>query len=74
MNGQSREGRVIITERPDLELLYRLRLNRTMSGIEKVNYSTIEGDPFLYKDFVSGSLTLKTGETLPLYLDRKSVV
>jgi hypothetical protein len=66
MNGQ--ESRIIITERPDLELLYRLRLNRTMSGIEKVNYSSIDGDPFLYKDFVPGNLTLKTGETLPLYL------
>jgi hypothetical protein len=66
MNGQ--ESRINITERPDLELLYRLRLNRTMSGIEKVNYSTIEGDPFLYMDFVPGSLTLKTSETLPLYL------
>jgi hypothetical protein len=66
MNGQ--ESRLIITERPDLELLYRLRLNRTMSGIEKVNYSSIDGDPFLYKDFVPGNLTLKTGETLPLYL------
>jgi hypothetical protein len=39
-----------------------------MSSIEKVNYSSIDGDPFLYKDFVPGSLTLKTGETLPLYL------
>jgi len=61
-------GNVSITERPDLELLSRLRLNRTISGTEKVNYSSIQGDPFLYKDFVSGSLTLKTGETLPLYL------
>jgi hypothetical protein len=61
-------GNITITERPDLELLSRLRLNRTMGGIEKVNYSKIDGDPFLYKDFVPGSLTLKTGETLPLFL------
>ncbi len=55
-------------ERPDMELLSRLRLNRTMSGIEKVNYSNIQGDPFLFKDFIPGSITLKTGEALPLYL------
>jgi hypothetical protein len=69
ITGQAVDGGYRSTiERPDMELLSRLRLNRTMTGIEKVNYSNIIGDPFLYKDFIPGSLTLKTGETLPLYL------
>ncbi len=67
MNGQA-DGGTVITERPDLELLNRIRLEHNMKSREEVSYETIDGDPFLYKDFVPGSLILKTGENIPLNL------
>jgi len=66
INGQSNEGTITITERPDLELLNRIRLEHNMKAREEVSYEKIEGDPFIYKDFVPGSLYLKTGENIPL--------
>ncbi len=64
--GQLNEGTIITTERSDLELLSRLRLNHNMNAREEVTYERIEGDPFLYQDFAPGNLLLKTGESIPL--------
>lgn len=44
-------------------LLAKLRLNESMSGHKYETYDAIEGNPFLYKDFHSGELILKSGET-----------
>ena len=66
INGQANEGTIITTERSDLELLNRLRLEHNMKAREEVSYERIEGDPFLYQDFVPGALLLKTGESIPL--------
>lgn len=68
MNGQANEGTIITTERPDLILLDKLRLEHNMKAREEVSYESIDGDPFLYKDFTPGKLLLKAGESIPLYL------
>jgi hypothetical protein len=68
VNGQANEGTIITTERSDLELLNRLRLEHNMKSREEVSYDRIEGDPFLYQAFVPGRLLLKTGEDLKLNL------
>jgi hypothetical protein len=61
-------GNVSVIERSDLEFLSRLRLNNTMKTKEEVSYESFDGDPFLYKDLVPGSLILNTGENIPLNL------
>jgi hypothetical protein len=66
ISGQANEGTFVATERSDLELLNRLRLNHTMKAREEVSYESIDGDPFLYRNLVPGSLTLSTGENIPL--------
>lgn len=66
INGQANEGTIITTERSDLELLNRLRLEHNMKSREAVSYEKIDGDPFLYQDFVPGNLLLKTGENIQL--------
>ncbi|MFZ0282047.1 MAG: hypothetical protein WAL29_10375 [Bacteroidales bacterium] len=67
MKGQA-DGGTVITERTDLELLNRIRLEHNMKSREEVSYENIDGDPFLYKNLVPGSLILKTGENIPLNL------
>jgi hypothetical protein len=44
------------------EILDKLRLNKGINGIESVPYSNINGDPYIYKDFETGKLTVITGE------------
>jgi len=44
------------------EILDKLRLNKSINGIESVPYSNINGDPYIYKDFETGKLTVITGE------------
>jgi hypothetical protein len=66
--GQANEGTIITTERPDLELAYKLRLERNMNSRVELSYEKIDGDPFLYKDLTQGKLTLRTGEKIPLDL------
>lgn len=65
INGQEGEFATFPTEATELELLNRLRLDRNLRAMEEVSYERIEGDPFLYQDFVSGKLLLKTGESIP---------
>jgi hypothetical protein len=48
------------------ELLERIRLNKSYNAMEKVTYATIDGDPFLYKNFSPGKLILSTGEIFKL--------
>lgn len=48
------------------ELVNRLRLNKTISGMEKVTYADIAGDAFLYKDFAPGKIVLGSGEIFQL--------
>jgi hypothetical protein len=50
------------------ELLSKLRLNKNAGGIEKVTYSNIDGDPFIYRDFIPGRMILKNGEIYSLNL------
>lgn len=49
-------------------ILDKLRLNKVMHGIEYETYGTIAGDPYIYKDFHEGEMTLKNGETYKLNL------
>lgn len=49
-------------------ILDKLRLNKVMHGIEYETYGTIAGDPYIYKDFHEGKMTLKNGETYQLNL------
>ena len=65
INGQNDKFTAFPTEGTELELLNRLRLDRNIKAREEVSYESIEGDPFLYQDFVSGKLFLKTGESIP---------
>jgi hypothetical protein len=44
------------------ELLAKLRLNESIRGIEYTPYSSIVGNPYIYKDFHSGEIVFKTGE------------
>jgi|WetSurSiteA1Bulk_404760.scaffolds.fasta_scaffold01029_4 hypothetical protein len=48
------------------EFLFRLRLSRSGSGVDKITYSSIVGNPFLYKDFTTGKLIMNTGEVFQL--------
>ena len=49
-------------------VLDKLRLNKSINGIPGIPYSSITGDPYLFKDFKPGQFVLKTGETVSLYL------
>lgn len=44
-------------------LLAKLRLNEGKEGIKYIPYNDITGDPYIYKDFRSGMVFFKTGET-----------
>jgi len=66
INGQENDFTTFPTEGTELELINRLRLDHNMKAREEVSYERIEGDPFLYQDFVPGNLLLKTGESIPL--------
>ena len=44
----------------------KLRLNKGLEGINDALYSDIVGDPYIFKDFHAGKVTLKTGETQEL--------
>lgn len=68
LNGQILNQGSRVTVQGSDDLLYKLRLNANINANEKIPYSSISGDPFLYKDFVPGQLVLKTGEALPLIL------
>ena len=48
------------------EILNRLRIDKNISSMEKVTYSSFEGDPFLYKNFAEGKVTMKNNETYQL--------
>lgn len=50
------------------ELLDKMRLNKSISGPEELLYSNIIGDPYLFKDFHQGKMTLNSGETYQLDL------
>ena len=50
------------------ELVNRLRLNKSINSLEKVTYSDIDGDPFLYKNFSRGKVILNSGEIFQLDL------
>lgn len=45
-------------------LLDKLRLNKGINGIESVLYSSINGNPYIFKDFHKGKLILNTDEKL----------
>jgi hypothetical protein len=49
-------------------LLDKLRLNKSISGIDNVLYSDIAGDPYIFKGFYQGELFLKSGETYRVHL------
>jgi hypothetical protein len=49
-------------------ILDKLRINESMDGVEYETYATVAGDPFIYRDFHEGELTLKNGETYRLNL------
>ena len=49
-------------------LLAKLRLNEGIEGIKSKTYDNIIGDPYIYKDFHEGELTLQNGETYRLNL------
>jgi hypothetical protein len=57
-----------VTVQGSEEFLFRLRLSRSGSGVDKINYSSIVGDPFVYKEFIPGKLILKAGEVFQLDL------
>lgn len=44
------------------QLLDKLRLNKGIKGMNDIEYSSIQGDPFLFKNFAVGSLTAINGE------------
>lgn len=44
-------------------LLSKLRLNESKDGIRYTPYTDIVGDPYIFKDFCSGQVVFKTGET-----------
>lgn len=43
-------------------ILEKLRLNKGIEGIQNTSYSDIQGNPYLFKDFQEGEVSLKTGE------------
>jgi hypothetical protein len=49
-------------------MLDKMRLNKSINGIEDVSYSSIVGDPYIFKDFHQGIITLTNGETYQLSL------
>jgi hypothetical protein len=71
LNGQedvtyNQGSRVTVTGSEDF--LFRLRLSRSGSGVDEVTYSSIVGDPFIYKEFTTGKLIMNTGEVFQLDL------
>lgn len=48
------------------DLLDKLRLNKSISQVEGESYSSISGDPYLFKDFKPGKMIMKSGETYQL--------
>ncbi|MCE5347181.1 MAG: hypothetical protein LLG13_12970 [Bacteroidales bacterium] len=44
-------------------ILSKLRLNKGIEGNVSVSYSSIDGDPYIFKDFQKGRLVLNSGET-----------
>ncbi|MFZ2339717.1 MAG: hypothetical protein WAW07_08370 [Bacteroidales bacterium] len=44
------------------ELLDKLRLNNSINRLNNVFYEDISGTPFMFKDFQTGEVLLKTGE------------
>lgn len=48
------------------ELLDKLRLNKSISQVDGESYSSINGDPYLFKDFKPGKMTMNSGETYQL--------
>ena len=44
-------------------LLAKLRLNESKDGIKFTPYNDIIGDPYIFKDFSSGNVVFKSGET-----------
>lgn len=43
-------------------MLNKLRLNKGINGIENILYSSIKGDPYIFKDFQKGKLIVTSGE------------
>jgi len=44
------------------DLLDKLRLNKSIGGHKDVSYKDISGTPFIFEDFQTGEVILKTGE------------
>ncbi len=49
-------------------LLDKLRLNKSIKGIESVLYSDIKGDPYIFSEFHQGELALRGGDTYTVLL------
>jgi hypothetical protein len=44
------------------DLLFKLRLNKGINGIENATYSSIVGNPYIFRDFRKGKLIVNSGE------------
>jgi hypothetical protein len=44
------------------QILDKLRLNKGIEGMNDIEYTSIQGDPFIFKNFAVGSLTAINGE------------
>jgi len=62
----SANSQIIVPQSDDL--LDKLRLNKSISGIRDVPYSEITGDPYMYGDFHSGEFFLSAGAKVNLDL------
>lgn len=49
-------------------MVEKLRLNKSIQGISNTYYSEIEGDPYLYKEFTDGAVTMKNEEVFKAQL------
>lgn len=49
-------------------ILDRLRLNKGINGVETALYSNINGDPYIFKGFQKGTLTVNSGEKFEVNL------
>ncbi len=63
-DGVARQG----FEKLDSDRLFKLTLNSSPVRSDREDYSTVEGDPYLYRDFAVGEVIMKTGEKIPLLL------
>ena len=43
-------------------MLDKLRLNNSIKGIQDMHYSEIDGNPYMYEDFVEGKVYMKNGD------------